>query len=313
MGTGRIARLTIVLTAAVVLSACANLKAVRDFTASSAQLTGYTDVSDRYLSSPERIASEIPKDTVFDLDRAGVERLKPKVAAQRDSIMKLHNVVTGYMAALAVLAGDDTFNISKQIDEVTGAIVAAPDLSLNADHVDAFGNIAKTVSSWLLAAKQAKEVKAMVSQHGASMDKLLEAMEFVTDAMRIQLVNEQGKVKSYLSVYEAAYRSDVGAEGPAPRPLTGADLDRYNKERVIVLQRRDVTLLQLRREHAMLLKQEQDAVDSTSQALEGVRAVRRGHAEMRRNVNDLSREDVMALLEKTAGELKSIRDNLKKL
>jgi hypothetical protein len=313
MGIERVARSFAVLVAAVALSACANLKAVRDFAGSSAQLTGYTDVSERYLSSQERIAAEIPRDKDFDADRAQVAQLKPKVDAQRDSILKLHNVATGYMAALARLAGDESFNISKQIDEVTGAIVAAPELGLSAEHVSAFGNIAKTVTSWALAARQAKEVKSMVGQYGDSMDKLLEAMEFITDAMRIQLMNERGKIRIYLSVYEGAYTRDVGVEGQAPASLSGGALERYNAERVIVLQRRDVTLLQLKREHAVLLKREQDAVDSASQAVDGIRVVRAGHAEMRKNVNNLSSEDVMALLAKAADDLKSIRENLKKL
>lgn len=288
--------------AAAALSACANLKAVRDFTGSSAQLTGYTDVTKRYLGGQDRIAAEIPRAKEFDQDRKEVAQLATKTAAQRDTILKLHNVATGYMAALAKLAGEESFNISKQIDEVTGAIVAAPDLGLNEAHVKAFGSIAKTVSSWILAARQAREVKALVKDYGEPMDKLLEGMEFVAGAMSMQLVNERDKIKAYFSVYEAAYLVDAGPE-----------LQATGNERAVLLQRREVAWRQLRRSHAAMLADSQAAVDSAALAVEGIKTVRAGHSAMRRNVDDLSGEAVAALLERAAADLKSIRDNLKKL
>jgi len=313
MQAGRALRLSFVLLMAAALSACANLKAVRDFTAQSAQLTGYTDVTNRYLTSPDRVERELPEAKEFDGDRASLQARKPRVAEARDSLFKLHNVVTGYMAALARLAGEDTFNISAQIDEVTGAIKAAPDLGLDADHVEAFATIASKVSSWILAAKQAKEVKAMVKAHGASMDKLLEAMETVTDAMRVELANESGNMNRFESYYESAYRFDVGPEQPPPRTLKGDELKRYEAERSIVLRRRAGTLVQIRRGRMPFLIEERDAVESAANAVQGIRVVRQGHAEMIKNVERLSNEDVMDLLSRAAADLRTIRDNLKKL
>jgi hypothetical protein len=309
----RATRLFFALLVAASLSACANLKAVRDFTATSAQLTGYTAVTNRYISGPQRVTPQIPEGADFDSERSKIQELDSATKAQKDSLVKIQSVVTGYMAALAQLAGDDTFNISPQIDKVTGAIVAAPSLGLNADHVRAFGTIASKVSSWILAAKQAREVKAMVNEHGQSMDKMLEAMELVTTAMKVQLDVERGKVKSYHDTHLANFMVPVGNERPAPAGLSVAAKKQYDADRQVLMQRRQAEIVWANRGYAAIQADEDAAVESASAIIEGIKLVRKGHEDMRQNIDKLSSADVKALLQKATDDLRSIRDNLKKL
>ena len=309
----RATRLIFALVVIASLSACANLKAVRDFTATSAQLTGYTDVTNRYISGPARVTPQIPEGVDFDAERAQIQKLDVATKAQKDSLVKIHNVVTGYMAALAQLAGDDTFSISPQIDKVTGAIVAAPSLGLNSDHVRAFGMIASKVSSWILAAKQAKEVKSMVNEHGQSMDKMLEAMGLVTTAMKVQLDVERGKIKSYHDTHLANFLVPVGSERPAPVGLSDAAKKQYDADRQVLIQRRQAEIVWANRGYTSIQADEDAAVESASAIIEGVKVVRKGHEDMRQNIDKLSSDDVKGLLQKATDDLRTIRDNLKKL
>lgn len=297
MQAARSLRFALVLLAASTLIGCANLEAVRDFTSNSAQLTGYTEVTDRFVTSPERIQHHIPDDPRFDSDRANAKKLAAEIAAAKDSIFKLHTVATGYMGALAQLAGEDAFSLSPQIDQVTGALVAAPSLGLNAEHVQAFGSIASKVTSWLLAAKQAKEVKAMVQTHGVAMDKLLEGMEIVATAMKVQLDNERGQLRTYEDTHLSSYLVQVGGE------QTQSTLDN----------RRKATLVWARRSYLDIQRVQNNAVSSATAAIEGIKVVRRGHEDMRRDIDQLTSAQLTALLKKAASDLKSIRQNLKAL
>ena len=130
------------------LSGCANLEAVRDFTASSARLTDYKAVTERYFASVDHVLAEMPDTPDFTKDRNDTEALRRAQAAQKETLLKLHDTVTGYLAALARLAGDDTFDLSGSIDAVSGKLVLVPNLGIDSTHVDAYASIAKTVTSF---------------------------------------------------------------------------------------------------------------------------------------------------------------------
>jgi hypothetical protein len=291
----RFGRLAAAVGCAAILAGCANLEAVRDFTASSARLTAYKDITERYLTSADRQLAEIPATAAFAVPRAKLLERQQATAAQKDSLIKLHNVTTGYMAALAKLAGEDTFDISGGIDQVAGAISAVPDVGINADHVAAYAGIVQKVASWALAAKQAKDVKEIVKAHGMSMDKLLEAMEVATVSYRGVLHNEREAIDSYQEGRVAAWKEVLPAE-------TGT-----------ANTRRELVLAVSRRSYAVLAKEEADALKAAEDAAEGVTVVRKGHAEMLANVDRLDDKQVVALLKKAAADLKDVRSNLKKL
>lgn len=313
MQTTRSLRLASALLAVSMLIGCANLEAVREFTSNSAQLTGYTEVTDRFVSSPERIQAQIPDDPRFDPDRANAKKFAADIAPVKDSLLKLHTVATGYMGALAQLAGEDAFSLSPQIDQVTGALVAAPSLGLNAEHVQAFGSIASKVTSWLLAAKQAKEVKTMVQTHGAAMDKLLEGMDIVATAMKVQLDNERGQLRSYEDVHLSSYLVQVGGELPPPSGMADTERRRYEQTQLSLDNRRKASLVWARRSYKDIEQVQNNAVSSAIAAIEGIKVVRKGHDDMRRDIDRLTGAQLTALLKKAASDLKSIRQNLKAL
>ena len=286
------------LVALVVLTAsatgCANLEAVRDFAGSSAKLTSYKDVTLRYVDSSNRRLLEIPDTDIFAAEAASIKETSADMKRQKDDLLKLHNAATGYMAALASLAGDETFDISGDIDKVVGSIAAIPKLGITEAHAKAFSGIAQKVVSWILAAKQSNDVRTMVKTYGADMDQVLEAMELAAKNYVGVLSNEASSIHSYQEARQAAW---------AP---TAEEKAQVNSRRLLVVSLAD-------RSARMIAKESADAVEAAKGAGKGVTTVRDGHKEMLKNVDRLEAKDVVALLKKAAADLKEIRANLKKL
>lgn len=291
--------------------ACTNLAAVKDFASTSSKLAGYTDVTGRYVTGPERIGPQIPVGTDFESDRAAVAKQQTELASQKESLFKLHAVTSGYMAALASLAGDDTFNISPQIDKVTGALVAAPKLGIDVQTVQAYGSIASKVASWILAAEQAKQVKSMVLEFGPSMDVMLAAMQTATTAMREEFLNERAQLVTYEQTRIAPFMTSVGLERPAPSGTP--DPLRYEDDRQQMLRRNQSTVAWASRSYAQTAADQDKAVASATAAIEGIKIVRKGHADLQKNIDDLSGEQVVKLLKKAKSDLDAIRGDLQKL
>ncbi|QGJ17524.1 MULTISPECIES: hypothetical protein [unclassified Polaromonas] len=213
---------------------------------------------------------------------------------QKDDLLKLHNAATGYMAALASLAGDEAFDISGDIDKVVGSIAAIPKLGITETHAKAFSGIAQKVASWILAAKQSKDVRTMVKAYGADMDQVLEAMEFAAKNYEGVLKNEASSIDSYQEARLAAWSP------------TAEEMAQVNPRRLLIVSLAD-------RSGRLLSKESDDAVEAAKAAGKGVTTVREGHKEMLKNVDRLEAKDVVAQLKKAAAELKEIRSNLRKL
>ena len=276
-------------------SGCANLGAVREFAASSANMTGYKTVTEHYVSSADRQLADLPPDKRFDSTRKNLRTLKAVTGQDKETLLKLHAITTGYMSALAQLAGEDAYSISPEIKQVSGAIQASDSLKINADHVSAYSNIAQRVADWALAAKQAKDIKQMVRQNGADMDKLLEAMQLATQAYGIVLEQE---IQSYELV--ADYRqAQWSAKLPGDVGLTP--------------ERREVIATVLRRSTQADHATQQQALKAQQAAAAGLDRVRQAHEVMLKNVDRLSAKDVQAILRQASSDLKSIRQSISDL
>lgn len=289
-------RLFVLVFASVILAGCANLEAVRDFTDSSARLTAYKDVTERYTKSGERRYAEIPLGLAFDTLRTSVTATVAEMRLQKPDLLKLHNVATGYMASLAALAGEDAYDLSGDLDKVVGSIAAIPALGINTDHATAFSNIAGKVVSWIAAAKQAKDVRTMVMTYGADMDKLLEAMSLAATSYMGVLVQERDSIDSFEEGRRAPWQPQK-EDKRTPEEMRRADL-----------------VLQLsRRSEALWKKDVDDAVKAADSAKAGISVVRAGHQAMLKNIDRLENKEVVAILKKAASDLKDIRTDLKKL
>lgn len=274
---------------------CASLGAVREFAASSASMTDYRAATEYYVGSADRQLADLPPDKRFDGTRKSLQTLKTVTEQNKATLLKLHAITTGYMGALAQLAGEDAYSISPEIKQVSGAIQASDLLKINADHVSAYNNITQRVADWALAAKQAKDVKNMVRQNGADMDKLLEAMQLSTQAYGIVL---QQEIQSYELVTDYRH-AQWSAKLPGDVGLTP--------------ERREVIATVLRRSSQADLAAQQQALKEQQAAATALDRIRQAHEVMLKNVERLSAKDVQAILRQASSDLKSIRQSISDL
>lgn len=280
---------------ALALSGCANLGAVREFADSSARMTEYRVATDYYLDSADRQLANLPADSRFDATRKNLQALDKVTARDKATLLELHATTTGYMRALAQLAGEGAYEISPEIGKVAKAIRASEALGIDEDHVRAYDNIAQRVTDWALAARQARDVKEMVTENGADIDKLLEAMQLATETYGIVLEQE---IQSHELM--ADYRqAQWSAELPGDTALTP--------------ERRETIAMLLRRSELADKSAQQQARKAQRAAAAGLKRVRQAHEMMLRNVDRLSAEQVQELLQETAADLKSIRRSISEL
>lgn len=280
------------LVLAALLCGCVNLGPVREFAGSSARLTGYQGVTERYVTSADRQLADLPPDKRYDPLRTKLQNLRTISARDKDTLLKLHATTTGYMAALALLAGEDAYSLSDELGKVSDAIAASEELHIDASHVQAYSNIAQRVVSWALAAQQAKDVKRMVKRNGEDMDKLLEAMELATEAYGIVLRDEAKNYDTQSELREAAWTAELKGDSE----LTPA--------------RRDAVVTLLRRTARIDKAAQADALKAQQAAAEGLAQVRAAHSELVRNVDRLDDKQLQTTLRKAAADLKSIRQSL---
>jgi len=279
------------LVLAALLCGCVNLGPVREFAGSSARLTGYQGVTERYVTSADRQLADLPPGKSYDPLRTKLQNLRTISARDKDTLLKLHATTTGYMAALALLAGEDAYSVSGELGKVSDAIAASEALHIDAGHVQAYSNIAQRVVDWALAAQQAKDVKRMVKRNGQDMDKLLEAMELATQAYGIVLRDEANSYDARSELREAAWMAELKGDSE----LTPA--------------RRDAVVTLLRRTARIDKAAQADALKAQQAAADGIAQVRAAHSELVRNVDRLDDKQLQTTLRKAAADLKSIRQS----
>ena len=107
-----------------------------------------------------------------------LQALKKITAADRATLRDLHATTTGYMRALAQLAGEDAYSVSPGIGKISRAIRASDALGITKDHVRAYETIAERVSDWVLAARQARDVRHLVTENGARQRRMAGALDY---------------------------------------------------------------------------------------------------------------------------------------
>lgn len=248
------------------LSGCANLAEVRQFSAESAKLSGYTPLTERYLGSYERsqfyLLSEDARRRQQALD------LRKKEA--RASLMAVHEVAARYMATLAALAGDDAFRIDAPIKAMGAGLVAAPELGLDRSTVSAASTLAGTLANAVAGRYQRREVRAFLDRNGADAQQVFDGLVRIAGNMRASLDNERKDVLGFFEIGSFGLEADRTVGPYLARLARGIGADKAA---------------------------EYDAADaSASQALAGLEAVAQGHRYLMANLERLSATDVRARL-----------------
>lgn len=270
-------RLLAVLLATLALAGCANLQEVRDYADASAEFSAYTELTTRFRDTYQREQPYVSGDA----DRLARENDKKRQAAYAD-LLAIHQRVTLYMQTLARLAGDDTFDLSPQVDSLSAGIKAHPELGIDAQQVDAAANLSKVISRWLTAAYQQQAVRSMIAEGDPHLQKMLEAMLTLIRYYRQTNENEKNTVLGFFAV-EIPY-----ADPSQDRLLVALARSR--------LQEKEAEYHEARHQY--------------DEAAKGIRSMAEGHRQLLANLDRLSSEEVKAMISKFAQDIKSIRENL---
>lgn len=196
------------------------------------------------------------------------------------------------MSALAELAGEDAYSFNADIDKVSGAITAAPELGIGAEDVAAYGKIAKLVSSWALAAKQARDVKAMLKTYGDDMDRLLGAMQRAARSYEGVLQQEKASADSIQMLRLTVWKQPKSGDG------------------LLDEARRDAIVAMSNNAYAGIAEQQAKALQAAAAASQGQAQVRSGHAAMLKDADRLKSKQLQALLKQAVADMKTVRAQL---
>ena len=270
-------RMIAVLLVTLSLVGCANLNAVRDYADESAQLSAYTELTTRFRDTYQREQPYL----FGEAERLAQDNNKKRQAAY-DDLLKIHQTVTLYMQTLAQLAGDDTFDLSHEIDALSGVIKMHPELGINAQHVDAATNIAKVVTKWITSSYQKQAVRKMIEEGDPHLQKILDAMVTLVRYYRKTNENEQ---KTVLGFFE----TEIPFADPSQDKL------------LVALARAQLQAKTNEYRNAQLKYDE---------AEKGIKSIAEGHKKLLVNINKLSSDEVKAMISSLTIDIKTIRANL---
>lgn len=276
----KIIRMSFVLLLIFAISACANLKAVRDYASESAKLSAYTELTTRFRDTYNREQPYL----FGQADRLAQENDKRRKAAY-DDLIKIHQRVSLYMQTLATLAGENSFDLSKEINSLAGGINAYPDFGIDSKHVDAVSSIAKIVAKWITSAYQERAVRDMVKGGNEPLQTTLQGMEALVRCYKKTNENER---KTVLGFFEVEI------------PFTDSPKDRL--------------LNVLARAHEQTKTAEyKNAELKYDEAEKGIKSIADGHKKLFENIDKLSAEEVKTIISNFAMDIKNIRENLQKI
>jgi hypothetical protein len=273
-------KIVFTLSLALFLVSCANLKGVRDFARESAKLSAYTELTTRFRDTYQREQPYLSGEA----DRLAQENDKKRRAAYED-LLKIHQRVSLYMQTLAKLAGENAFDLSKQIDSLGAGIKAYPDLDIDEKHVKAVTNISRVITKWITTAYQERAVRNMVREGDPHLQTLLDGMMGLVRYYRKTNENEKNIVLGFFEV-----------------EIPFADTPK------------DKLLATLARAHMQSKTWEYKNVQRKyDEAEKGIRSIAIGHRKLFENIDNLSIDEVESMISAFAKDIKTIRNSLQEI
>lgn len=150
---------------AILLSACTDLSAVRDWAATSLEATEFNEIVTTYADTPKRLV-------VYDQAGAATWNQEADLrAAQAEALTQQLALVADYMAALAALADDDITDYNGDVKTLTASLkktgrVSEPTLG-------AAGNLARLLLNAAAGAWQKGEVADLIERGNGPLQNIL--------------------------------------------------------------------------------------------------------------------------------------------
>lgn len=282
-------KLRFALVAALLLlaSACADLTAVQDYAKASASVPGYDEATKEFGSHFTRV--EVYLD---EKGRKTAQALAPAREQAVPALLAVHKNLQTYMLVLGKLAGAQTFNLDKQTEGLQQAVVAFPPFGLDADTANAAGTLARLVDKWALLGIQQQYVIELVTEADPSIQTVTAGMRQIIDVYRRDLTNERREVEAVYTINRPFISTAYSSVSPSRDKLLAALSDDHFREKSAEFTARAARL---------------GEVDKA------LAKIGYGHAELRRNVNNLSSREFAAALKAIAQDIWAAKGQIDKL
>lgn len=252
---------------------CVNLEAVREFGKTSAELSSYPDAGKAFTESARTIQPY--------LTNPPLESEKPEARdAQVNAASKVQATLAAYFATLAKLSGENAFTLDKELDAISKGLDALPAGSIDQPTADAAIGLIKVLQKYVLAGVQAKAVRELVEEGGPRAMRILDRLDELAGIWLSMVENDQKNVAGTLETLALA--KDVP-------PLT----------RLLAKDR----MLQLQLSY-------QTSIDRIKVVRAGLQRIKTAHEVMAANLDNLSNDQLQAILKQAAADIKVVKKNL---
>jgi len=174
-----------------VVQGCANLKAIQDFAALSADSAEYTTLVNDYIESPQRQKQYQPESRHADLDRMVQER-----ADQKSLLLLRHAVVEKYMAALGALAADEAVENSEEISQLASALQSQ--LGTNPKETQSFEKMATILTKVASDRWRQRQLRDLIEQSNEPVQQILGSLQqIIAEGFDGDLEIERAAMRNY--------------------------------------------------------------------------------------------------------------------
>ncbi len=279
--------IVIVFACGALLTGCADLQAVRQFSKTSAATADYNDIVADYLKSPERQKLYQPENKHAELD---------DLTKRREQQKKLFDSAQGtlviYMSTLGDLAADDLPNVDNEIDGFNKALETAKfvgdgDAAIKTETATAAGAIAKVVIRAVLDHWRQAETAQIIKDTDSNVQSVIVGLcAVLKNDLTLSLAVESENVTKYFEKPIAAARSHKDLDAVPPL----------------------ATLLE--KEHESLIQIRRDKITTYEQVL---KKIAQGHADLAKNVDTLDESTLKERLKLYSKDLQTLYKSLKAL
>lgn len=311
--------LLIISSTVLLVTACADLSAVRDWSKTSFEATQYNELITTYADTPQRIKRY---ELWCDQTSFCKTQLYTKNKLTREEILKLYNdqiklrenqkealqrilsVISDYMATLAVLSADSTVDYEKDIDSVTQAI-GKLNAGISQDTLGATGSLVKIILGTAAKAYQAKQVSYIVEQANPPLQTILnsELRHIVNSNFRRELKIEKAWIDryyDYLRQKDCTLTSQKGAFNEASEKHKKTDINRSDIGGNCLPDAINMSIEEWKEEHLNQNEKREKAIEAYLVILDNLAT---GHQKLFDNRNKLDNKKVIKDLYYLVNEL----------
>ncbi|MDE0306654.1 MAG: hypothetical protein OXI87_17515 [Albidovulum sp.] len=158
---------------AIIVSACTDLSAVRDWSATSLQAVQFNEIVSTYANTPKRLES-------YDKDGANEWTLQSAERKAQADALQLHLfVVAEYMAALAALSDDKAIDYTQDVGSLITSLKKTGHVS--GQTLDAAEGLAANIGNAVAGGWQKQKIGELIEKSDAPLQALLADLKSIVD------------------------------------------------------------------------------------------------------------------------------------